>query len=670
MFKFNSDNIFAGYIKQLLASFNLPKYKVYTEEQRKYHEQYLASAADRAAKLERLEESKNAVIEVLNYNDEFLDTVIPETIEAFWTAGSSSWNAILETLAIEDEPPAWLQGIKDWLNERALSELLLEAETLFGLETTQVSEILLSEATSKELLPAELIEDTSTCNSVFANLSLVYLEIFVTLKIAFDNYNITAESINDAKNTIKELTAKIAEIKSITPELNILESSYRVDTIKYKKSERAAKYPKYMRYIPYIKGNTIQIYTPEIREGTTVYSENDWKETHNFGAAHDKIHKNNANDYVPKPYVYNLKIKNYTKNLKIQNNIYDSYTHEYLGDFLRFQRDFRQLNLMSLYNCFSNTLCPELDLSVKVSDSYTATFKTSGEDAKSYKIYMVPVKFFQNYTIAIDSETAVEMCCGLYGQYPYDDAINGELAERTYTCYNNMQFKDPKLFTAVNNLTPLTSLLNSTELAQHEDDLKLFIKLPINNSSTITILEGDYLGYGDFVGKLQSVTGSSSIIKKQTNYSVVNFEGNLDTLDVKLTTTLQLLVANTKESYPFADRLIEYLVDNVVTPEDTIGDNIKRAKVIAAKNTSADVITIVEDEIWLPALKYVYYNYINKKYNGRDFNHDILGYVDKDVEKFYAYVNKRIQFVNGVPTVVTTADSISTVNIYEEWEEK
>ena len=39
MFKFNDTNILTGYIKEMLASFNLPCYKVYTMQQREHFEE-------------------------------------------------------------------------------------------------------------------------------------------------------------------------------------------------------------------------------------------------------------------------------------------------------------------------------------------------------------------------------------------------------------------------------------------------------------------------------------------------------------------------------------------------------------------------------------------------------------------------------------------------------
>jgi hypothetical protein len=50
MFKFNSDNIFTGYIKQLLHDFNLPKYRVYTKEQSNYAENYNSHIEEAALK--------------------------------------------------------------------------------------------------------------------------------------------------------------------------------------------------------------------------------------------------------------------------------------------------------------------------------------------------------------------------------------------------------------------------------------------------------------------------------------------------------------------------------------------------------------------------------------------------------------------------------------------
>ena len=636
MFKFNSENIFTGYIKQLLTSFNLPKYHVYTAEQQKYHEKYVAAQNN---------------INSLNFKIKMLD---------------------------------------------------------------------------KEM---ELFDQES---DEYKKLSI--------------ERNETHEEMIAAENMLLG-----------TPEKDVLISTVRQEVPNYANGGNALEYVSYMRYIPYIKDNKIQIYAPTIRteKETTIvdgeeiiehktviqYSDNDWKPYHAaYGSEHSKVHNKNANIHTPKGYAYNLKIRNYTKNLKIQNNVYDSYTHEYLGDYLRFQRDYRNINLMSLYNCFSNTLCPRLNISFDVvadainSDTnevikgYTAKFDTR---ETNYKIYMIPIKLFQKYTIAIDCFTDVEMCCGFYGKYQYDSTYD-KVAEDTYRCFNSMLFNKPVLYDPTAGLKKYLDPRHSLEIAQHETDLKLFIKLPISNKSSIVVLEGDYTEYTPSTLIKYSPAGSKSLISAVTvnaenneyvldinnksekynnnvnadwydttsqdsvlsikgndkinskfnyssdnslyiktyntqsfsrstedgnfivvnNHTQVNFDGDLDENLKNLVTPLQLLAQNTGISYPFADRLIEYLVGNAVTPVDDISDNIKRAKKVINAKTNA----LRDDEgVWEKIMQLILYDYASNNFNVRT-NHDILGYVDKDTESYS----------NGS---VSQPETISSADIYDNWED-
>ena len=556
MFKFNSENIFTGYIKQLLTSFNLPKYHVYTAEQQKYHEKYVAA--------------KNN-INSLNFKIKML-----------------------------------------YEKMKALDKQSDEYKKLY-------------------------IE----CNEV-------------------------REEIIAAKNILSE-----------APEKDILISTVRQEVPNYANGGSALEYVSYMRYIPYIKDNKIQIYAPtiktktettivdgkEITEDKTViqYSDNDWKPYHAaYGSEHSKVHNKNANIHTPKGYAYNLKIRNYTKNLKIQNNVYDSYTHEYLGDYLRFQRDYRNINLMPLYNCFSNTLCPRLDISFDVVedviDSVTNKVTKKGYVAKfdtretNYKIYMIPIKLFQKYTIAIDCFTDVEVCCGFYGKYQYGSAYD-TIAEDTYRCFNSMLFNKPVLYDPTAGLKKYLDPRHPLEIAQHETDLKLFIKLPISNKSSIVILEGDYTEYTPSTIIKRSPAKDDDFIVVN-NRTQVNFDGDLDENIEHLVTPLQLLAQNTGISYPFADRLIEYLVGNVVTPVDDISDNIKRAKKVINAKTNA-----LRDDggVWEKIMQLILYNYASNNFNVR-INHDILGYVDKDTESYS----------NGS---ISQPETISNADIYGNWED-
>ena len=637
MFKFNSENIFTGYIKQLLTSFNLPKYHVYTAEQQKYHEKYVAAQNN---------------INSLNFKIKMLDKE-------------------MESLDQESD------------------------------EYRQLS-----------------IERNETYEEMIA-----------------------------AENLLLE-----------TPEKDVLISTVRQEVPNYANGGNALEYVSYMRYIPYIKDNKIQIYAPTIKtktettivDGTEIskektviqYSDNDWKPYHAaYGSEHSKVHNKNANIHTPKGYAYNLKIRNYTKNLKIQNNVYDSYTHEYLGDYLRFQRDYRNINLMSLYNCFSNTLCPRLNISFDVVEDiiddttnkvtkkgYTAKFDTR---ETNYKIYMIPIKLFQKYTIAIDCFTDVEMCCGFYGKYQYGSAYD-TIAEDTYKCFNSMLFNKPVLYDPTAALKKYLDPRHPLEIAQHETDLKLFIKLPISNKSSIVVLEGDYTEYTPSTIIKYSPAGSKSLISAVTinaenneyildinnksekynknvnadwydttiqdsalnitsndkinskfsyssdnslyiktyntqsfsritengnfivvnNHTQINFDGDLDENLKHLVTPLQLLAQNTGISYPFADRLIEYLVGNAVTPVDDISDNIKRAKKVINAKTNA----LRDDEgVWEKIMQLILYEYASNNFNVRT-NHDILGYVDKDTENYS----------NGS---VSQPETISNADIYDNWED-
>ena len=389
------------------------------------------------------------------------------------------------------------------------------------------------------------------------------------------------------------------------------------------------------------------------------------------GSVQQYVKNKENNSYAWKvitdPYLYNIFVPNETKNYVIKNNIYDYYTHEYLGEYLRFIRDFHNVDLMPLYNCFSDHICNNIELTFDAGTVAKKSITFSGSNPE-YKIYMLPVKLFQKYTIAIDCQQEYELCCGIYGKYLDTREIFNQIPGKTYKKVIG-QFSKPILYDLAEllpNKLPSKDITGTPEekeeqkkkqeaqqkqwdetmawLAKNEGDLKLFIKLPASNNSSIAVLEGDYRSWNDSYG-----VG----VNKTQNKTVLNFEASDECLsnnNLKLITPLQLLKFNTGKSYPFADRLVEYLLGNVITPLDEIADNIKRVQTIALKNGQINKA----DGIWTDKLQKILYNFMNSEEliqgNKKETNHDILGYADKDVENAYY---AKIKMTNEVETVET-----------------
>lgn len=212
-----------------------------------------------------------------------------------------------------------------------------------------------------------------------------------------------------------------------------------------------------------------------------------------------------------------------------------------------------------------------------------------------------------------------------------------------------MSFTQPVLYTKLTELTDIIANDSAVELAQNELDLKMFIKLPKLNDSSITILEGDYRGYNDSILNIGGRTTNHIEINKnmedmiiheniqddpndsEKKISTITWSKAQDFSNLKLVTPLQLLMLNTHESYPFADRLIEYLLDNVVSPEDELHDNIARVKTIADLNG----VTLNADKFWEDKLRAVIYEDLVSRPNINQ--HDLLGYLDRYAEQNYVY---------------------------------
>lgn len=405
-----------------------------------------------------------------------------------------------------------------------------------------------------------------------------------------------------------------------------------------------------IRHIPYIKDGSIQEY---------VYNED--TDTSEWRIVDD--------------YYTNKTILNYTKTFKIKNNVYDDYTHEYLGDFLRFTRDYFNINLMPLYNCFSNKICNNLliDCTHDMAEYGSKKHFIFDSSDKNYKIYMLPVKLFNEYTIAIDCATKVELCCGIFNSY-YDETNSEFLAHCTYRQYNGLSFSSPILYSDLKEIYSLYSKSSMFELANREQDLKLFIKVPAISNSSIVVLEGNYLNYNDAWTTRDMKNGK---LTRRQNYSVTNLEDPkfahtlipgqepkiISAVDFaervfNPITPLQLLAANTNISYPFSDKLVEYLLGNVITSADDIDDNIKRVHAVVAANTGSKINN--EDGFWDDRLRPVLYNFAQHLRRGEEIGYDTLGYVDKVLEQEY-FANLFNAYTGKVERT-----SIANIDIYPD----
>ena len=308
---------------------------------------------------------------------------------------------------------------------------------------------------------------------------------------------------------------------------------------------------------------------------------------------------NNKDQYtVVSDYVFNNFYLNFTSNLKIENIIYDRYTHRYLGRYLRFIRDYNNIDLMCMYNCFdwesyNRIISPTITIS-KTKEGDIKLNPVFGEINTNFVTYVIPLDKLskRKFSLYLQTTLPVETCLIVK-----NNATRSPIQANAWDYHGDEYIEGTyKKFSVSKNYLLDYSNADINEYLENNLTIALLIKIPRNISSSVVLLEGDYLSDQIIVNGDKSAT------------NVYAYGYNINP---------QLTSYSNDSNYLISDKLIQFLTLNAITPLSESYD-IKKVQNYIYKNYSNSE-------------KYIYYKQLYK---------DIFGEwseVDSDVIKQILY---------------------------------
>lgn len=349
-------------------------------------------------------------------------------------------------------------------------------------------------------------------------------------------------------------------------------------------------------------------------------------------------------------YVYNESYGNLTTNFRITSNIYDSHTHRYLGKYLRFLKDYKDLDLMSMYNCFSNEQLKNVNLTLKGNNYAIKKYDSSTKSYVNVKIeindnflcnddannvYCIPVRFGQKYTIAVNCSLPISVIACFYKSGRIVDLkTNDDLYGHTYKCVRNCSLNKPYIYTNLYDYEVYD------EQRRDEECLCLLMKVPIGCDSSIVVLEGDFSNSKrqilDKNNKLESCLFKYNQSHQHWENDEEHSGKSWETIDTSPTwygkynyvSKPELLeYSNSKGTNLLATRIKEYLSENAITNMSE-GYDIKKVQkeLIRRGYVDSDYLGV-----WSNNDRIGLYKFIND-FNLNNDNLDVISYLDKDVE--------------------------------------
>ena len=315
-----------------------------------------------------------------------------------------------------------------------------------------------------------------------------------------------------------------------------------------------------------------------------------------------------------------LQLYGITKNCITTSTAYSSDLHEALGDYLRLLRDQEGVDLLPLYNCFSNRYEGDFSLPIvfgtEGSDSdisQRSSIKTQAPNT-STRLAAIPVKFEMGYHIYCKQPTSAIIQLALYDKKDLITYNPYNTTDRTYFANGYADFLAKSLITApLNNTNPVDIVVPLLEYADTkyrsmQRCLYLFIEVPAEYAEDLVVQE--------FLPEIN-----------------LNPDGGNPTGIVSHNTLLQ---NDGKPAKPFSNKLLGYLLNFFISPTMPIPQSINQLQrnlttITETANTSEKKNSFDYTKCSPGVFDTYTQAFIYNRYREDDIS-DYIGYVDRDVD--------------------------------------
>ncbi|WP_300924714.1 hypothetical protein [uncultured Clostridium sp.] len=261
------------------------------------------------------------------------------------------------------------------------------------------------------------------------------------------------------------------------------------------------------------------------------------------------------------------------------NLLYDTATHEYLGNYLRMLRDFDNIDLMPFYNCINGIVSNNIRIETTVSNETDSNGNniiklmpniiTNNTTEDNYKVLMASIRFNQDYTIYINSMLPCKITAICYDGVSQVSNYISETGTGVEVL-STSSFSKPFVY-RVNQKADY-----GFSSMYYRNYLTLLLQVP-KNCNNVVVLEGNYKD-----NKLVTNSRHNEII--QPTYSFVNKENeritfnnfNKKEMNNYCKIIPSLIYSTENKLHAFDLKLIEYLLKNVISNHDDISKNIER----------------------------------------------------------------------------------------------